>query len=178
MGILPVSYDQNTAKSDTDPWREDLPVCRVYSHSPRFRQQLEGYVGHVIRFTTARDKEPREGLIVDCTVSAEIVRTARGHFPAHPIVAVINDSDPARVIDVLARGVDGVISMNDPPSAWREGLNVVLGGGRWVGGPGLDVSLEQKYASYGIATHDRHSGDVTMRTQLFVKDRLGEEHGD
>lgn len=173
-----MSNDTNALKSTTDPWREDLPVCRVYSHSPRFRQQLEGYVGDVVRFTTAREKEPREALIVDCTASMDIVRTARSQFPAHPMIAVVPDSDTSQIIEALARGVDGVISMSDPPSAWREGLNVVLGGGRWVGGPGLDVSLEQKYASYGIATHDRHSGDVTMRTQLFVKNRLGEEPGD
>jgi DNA-binding NarL/FixJ family response regulator len=173
-----VSNDANALKSTPDPWREDLPVCRVYSHSPRFRQQLEGYVGDVVRFTTAREKEPREALIVDCTVSMDIVRTARAQFPTHPMMAVTPDSDTSQIIEALARGVDGVISLGDPPSAWREGLNVILGGGRWVGGPGLDVSLEQKYASYGIATHDRHSGDVTMRTQLFVKNRLGEEPGD
>jgi DNA-binding NarL/FixJ family response regulator len=170
-----VSYDANTLNALSDPWREDVPVCRVYSHSPRFRQQLEGYVGQVVRFTTAREKESREALIVDCTASIEIIRTARTQFPTHPLMAVISASDPALIIELLTFGVDGVIAMDDPPSAWREGLNVVLGGGRWVGGPGLDVSLEQKYASYGIATHDRHSGDVTMRTQLFVKNRLADD---
>lgn len=173
-----MSNDTLTLKSQSDPWREDLPVCRVYSHSPRFRQELEGYVGNVVRFTMAREKEPREALIVDCTESTDIVRTARAQFPTHPLIAVIPASDTSLIIEALARGVDGVISMSDPPSAWREGLNVVLGGGRWVGGPGLDVSLEQKYASYGIATHDRHSGEVTMRTQLFVKNRIGDEPGD
>ena len=41
----------NTATSPADPWREDLPICRVYSHSPRFRQLLESYVGDVVKFT-------------------------------------------------------------------------------------------------------------------------------
>lgn len=173
-----MSYEANTMKSPSDPWREDQPVCRVYSHSPRFRQELEGYLGAVLRFTTAREKEPREALIVDCTASTDIVRTARAQFPTHPLMAVIAASDTSLIIEALARGVDGVIAMDDPPSAWREGINVVLGGGRWVGGPGLDVSLEQKYASFGIATHERHSGDVTTRTQLFVKDRLGDQSDD
>jgi hypothetical protein len=68
--------------------------------------------------------------------------------------------------------------MTDPPRAWRECLHVVLGGGRWVGGPGLDVSLEHKYAHHDIATHDLHKGDVTMRTQLFMRDRLADKPGD
>lgn len=173
-----MTNNANTSTPPADPWREDQPVCRVYSHSPRFRQQLETYVGELVRFTTARDKEPREALVVDCTASADIIRTARAHFPTHPLVAVISDSDTALIIEALARGVDGVISMTDPPSAWREGLNVVLGGGRWLGGPALDVSLEHKYAHYDIATHDRHSGDVTLRTRLFVKNRLADKSGD
>ncbi len=173
-----MSNSSNTSLTHADPWREDQPVCRVYSHSPRFRQQLEGYVGEHVRFTTAREKEPREALVVDCTVSTDIVRTARAHFPTHPLVAVIADADSTQIIEALARGVDGVIAMSDPPSAWREGLNVVLGGGRWLGGPALDVSLEHKYAHYDISTHDRHSGDVTLRTRLFVKDRLADKSGD
>jgi DNA-binding NarL/FixJ family response regulator len=99
-------------------------------------------------------------------------------FPRQPIVAVVADSDTGRIIETLTRGPDGVIAMTDPPRAWRECLHVVLGGGRWVGGPGLDVSLEQKYAHHDIATHDLHSGDVTMRTQLFMRDRLADKSGD
>ena len=168
----------NTATSPADPWREDLPVCRVYSHSPRFRQLLESYVGGVVKFTASPESGPREALLVDCTESADILRTARAMFPRQPIVAVVADSDTGRIIETLTRGPDGVIAMTDPPRAWRECLHVVLGGGRWVGGPGLDVSLEQKYAHHDIATHDLHSGDVTMRTQLFMRDRLADKSGD
>jgi hypothetical protein len=160
-----------------DPWRDAQPVCRVYSHSPRFRQVLEGYVGGEIRFTAAPEKEPREALVLDCTESSDILSTARTKFPTHPLIAVISESDTVRIIEALAQGADGVIAMSDPPSAWRECLHVVLGGGRWLGGPGLDVSLEHKYASYDIATHDRHSGDVTLRTKLFVKNRLADKPG-
>ena len=169
--------NSNEANAVADPWRDAQPVCRVYSHSPRFRQVLEGYVGDVIEFTTAPEKEPREALLVDCTVSSDVVPTARSKFPTHPVVAVIPEADTSRIFEALANGADGVIAMSDAPSAWRECLHVVLGGGRWLCGPGLDVSLEHKYASYDIATHDRHSGDVTLRTQLFVKNRLADKPG-
>ena len=165
------------ATSPADPWREDQPVCRVYSHSPRFRQLLESYVGDVVKFTASPEKGPREALLVDCTESSDIMRTARTMFPKQPIVAVVADSDAGRIIDTLARGPHGVIAMTDPPRAWRECLHVVLGGGRWVGGPGLDVSLEQKYAHHDIATHDLHSGDVTVRTQLFMRDHISDKPG-
>jgi DNA-binding NarL/FixJ family response regulator len=167
--------NSNASTPVVDPWRDAQPVCRVYSQSPRFRQVLEDYVGEVIQFTTAQEKEPREALLVDCTESSDIVPTARVKFPTHAVVAVISASDTARVIDALANGADGVIAMSDPPSAWRECLHVVLGGGRWLGGPGLDVSLENKYASYDIAMHDSHAGDVTLRTKLFVKTRLADK---
>ena len=51
----------------------------------------------------------------------------------------------------------------------------MLGGGRWLGGPGLEVSLEAKEASYDIAKREQHSGDVTLRTKLFVRSRLGDK---
>jgi DNA-binding NarL/FixJ family response regulator len=167
-----------TATSPDDPWHEDLPVCRVYSHSPRFRQLLESYVGDVVKFTASPETAPREALLVDCTETADILRTARAMFPRQPIIAVVADSDTGRIIETLTRGPDGVIAMTDPPRAWRECLHVVLGGGRWVGGPGLDVSLEQKYAYHDIATHDLHTGEVTVRTQLFMRDRLADKPGD
>jgi hypothetical protein len=90
-------------------------------------------------------------------------------------VAVLGEPDSVRIIEALANGADGVIALTDAPSAWRECLHVVLGGGRWLGGPGLDVSLEHKYASYDIATHDRHAGEVTVRTRLFIKNRLADK---
>jgi hypothetical protein len=51
----------------------------------------------------------------------------------------------------------------------------VLGSGRWLGGPGLEVNLQQKDASYDIAKGERHSGDVTTRTRMFVKGRVGDK---
>jgi len=158
-----------------DPWRDAPPVCRVYSSQQTFRKLLSTYLGDAVRFTESPELGPREALLVDCTESADTVREARGKFPSHPAVAVLGEPDSVRIIEALANGADGVIALTDAPSAWRECLHVVLGGGRWLGGPGLDVSLEHKYASYDIATHDRHAGEVTVRTRLFIKNRLADK---
>jgi hypothetical protein len=83
--------------------------------------------------------------------------------------------EAARMVELLACGADGAIALDDPPESWRDCLHVVLGGGRWLGGPGLEISLEQKYASYEISRGDHHAGDVTMRTKLFVKRRVGDK---
>jgi DNA-binding NarL/FixJ family response regulator len=167
----------NEPSTGPDPWKDAQPVCRVYSKSARFRPLLESYVGKAVNFTTAPESGPREALLVDCTESIDSLRTGRERFPSQPLVAVISESDPARIIDALGHGADAVIALTDPPETWRECLHVVLGGGRWVGGPGLNVSLEQKFANYDIATHDRHKGDVTLRTRLFVKGRLADKPG-
>jgi predicted metal-dependent hydrolase len=50
-----------------------------------------------------------------------------------------------------------------------------MGGGRWLGGPGLEVRLEHKNIAYDVARHDRHSGDVTLRTRLYVRQRVGDK---
>jgi hypothetical protein len=160
-----------------DPWRDDAPTVRLYTSHALFRKTLAAYLGDAVRFTDSPEPVPREALLVDCTEDLNKMSDARRRFPTQPVVAVLGSSDTARVIEALGSGADGVIAMTDPPSTWRECLHVVLGGGRWLGGPGLDVSLEQKYASYEIATHNRHAGDVTVRTRLFVNNRLADKSG-
>src|SRR5688572_19976529 len=88
------------------------------------------------------------------------------------LVGVIASPDSATIIQILAAGADGVISATEPLATWRECLNVVRGGARWLEGPGLHVNLETKYASYGIAKRERHDGDITMRTKLFAKSHI------
>jgi DNA-binding NarL/FixJ family response regulator len=161
----------------SDPWRDDAPVVRIYTGHALFRRTLAGYLGDAVQFTEAPEPLPREALLDDCTEGMGKMPEARRRFPTHPVVAVLGGSDPAQIIEALASGADGVIGMTDPPTTWRECLNVVLGGGRWLGGPGLDVSLEQKYARYDITTHDRHKGDVTLRTKVFVNGRLADKPG-
>jgi hypothetical protein len=161
-----------------DPWRDAPPVCRVYSAYAPFRKLLEAYLGGAVKITDSPERGVREGLLVDCTESMDTLTVATQKFTEHPIVAVLSETDTMGAMDALARGADGVISLRDPPTMWRECMNVVLGGGRWLGGPGLDVQLEDKESSYDIATGKRHKGDVTLRTKLFVRHRLADKTED
>jgi hypothetical protein len=132
----------------------------------------------VVTLTDSPERGVREALLVDCTESMDTLTVATAKFPDHPIVAVLSETDTMSAMEALARGADGVIALRDPPEMWRECMNVILGGGRWLGGPGLDVHLEDKESSYDIATGKRHNGDVTLRTKLFVRDRLADKPGE
>jgi hypothetical protein len=159
----------------TDPWNESTPRCRVAPDSPRFRQLLEDRLGESVQLLGTEPSGPREAVLVDCIDTAAALGLARQQFPSLPRVGVIAAPDAARIIEALASGADGVIALTDPVDGWRECLHVVLGGGRWLGGPGLEISLEQKHASYDVARREDHAGDVTMRTKLFVRSRLGDK---
>jgi len=160
-----------------DPWQDTPPVCRVYSAYAPFRKLLEAYLGGAVKLTDSPDRGTREALLVDCTESMDTLSFATEKFPKHPIVAVLSETDAVGAMEALTRGADGVISLRDPATMWRECMNVILGGGRWLGGPGLDVQLEDKESSYDIATGKRHNGDVTLRTKLFVRNRLADKAG-
>jgi len=169
-----VESPENTA-TGMDPWRDAQPECRVYPEALWFQKLLKDFLGEAVRFVAGPGAGEREAILVDCTESAEGIRAARDHYPTRPVVGVLPHTDPARIIEVLAKSADGVIAMTDPPGVWRECLHVVLGGGRWLGGPGLEVSLQHKNASYDVAKGDKHSGDVTLRTRMFVKGRVGDK---
>jgi hypothetical protein len=160
-----------------DPWRDSPPVCRVFSSYAPFRKLLEAYLGGAVQLTDSPERNPREGLLVDCTATLDTLPVATGRFPDHPIIAVLGETDAPSIIGALSCGADGVISLKDPPETWRECVHVVLGGGRWLGGPGLDVQLEDNQSSYDIATHKRHKGEVTLRTKLFVRNRIADKSG-
>lgn len=158
-----------------DPWHDSQPHCRVYSEAPRFRSLLEEIVSGQVCLLDAEPAGEREAVLVDCRHSGDALTLARHRFPSRPLVGVVALPEAGRMVEVLARGADGVIALVDPPASWRECLHVVLGGGRWLGGPGVEVSLEQKHARHDIARGECHDGDVTRRTQLFVKSRVGEK---
>jgi hypothetical protein len=90
------------------------------------------------------------------------------------LVGVLPRHDAGLIIAALAQGAAGVIALTDPPEAWRECVLVVMGGGRWLGGPGLEISLEDKRAVYDVARHDDLQGDVTVRTKLYVRQRVAD----
>lgn len=156
----------------TDPWRDAQPECRVYPDSQWFQKLLRDYLGETVHFVGRTDAAPREAILVDCVESSANVSAARARYPSQPLVGVLAREDAARILDILSSGADGVISLTDAPATWRECLHVVSGGGQWLGGPGLEVKFEHKYTSYDISRNERHSGDVTMRTKLFVKGRV------
>lgn len=163
------------ASLGTDPWRNDLPVCRVHPESARVRRHVEGALAGLLRLAQGPETGPREAVLVDCIESVFGLVEARQRHASRPLVGVLATFDPGRIIEALASGADGVIALSDPPEVWRECLHVVLGGGRWLGGPGIEVSLQDKYASYDVARSERHSGEVTERTQMFVRNHMGDK---
>jgi DNA-binding NarL/FixJ family response regulator len=120
---------------------------RVYPESPWFQAAVRRSAGKVLRLVTRPDAGPRETILVNCVESAAAVVSARRLYPSHPILAVLAGADSGRIREVLARGADGVITLDDPPDRWRQSLHVLLGGGRWLGGPEREAEIEQKYAN-------------------------------
>lgn len=169
-----VETSENTG-SGMDPWQGAPPGCRVFPEARWFVKVLRDFLGDAVRLIDTPDTGEREAILVDCTESGDAIRAARQRYPSRPLVGVLPQTDTARIIDALATGADGVIALTDPPHLWRECLHVVLGGGRWLGGPGLEVSLQHKDASYDIAKNEQHPGDVTVRTRMFVKGRVGDK---
>lgn len=158
-----------------DPWRDSQPECRLYPDSQVFQKLIRGYLADAVRMVSRPDAGPREAILVDCIESTTGINAARRLYPSHAVVGVLAHEDAGRILEILAGGADGVISLTDPPDTWRQCLHVVLGGGRWLGGPGLEVKLQHKYTSYDVAKSERHSGDVTTRTKLFVKGSVGDK---
>jgi hypothetical protein len=158
-----------------DPWADSKPRCRVHSDAQGFRALVTAAAaGGVILL----DNEPageREAVLVDCRHAADALAVARHRFARRPLVGIVARFEAARMVELLAQGADGAIALDDPPESWRDCLLVVLGGGRWLGGPGLEISLEQKHAHYEISRGDNHAGDVTVRTKIFVKGRVGDK---
>lgn len=165
----------SSGASPADPWQDSRPHCRVHSDSPLFRSVLEDAIGGTVTLLESEPCGARETVLVDCRRPGDDLARARNRFPRLPLVGVLAQSEASRMVELLAGGADGVMVLGDPPATWRECLHVVLGGGRWVGGPGLEVCLEQKHALYGISTRERHEGEVTQRTRLFVRSRVGDK---
>ena len=111
-----------------DPWRNDLPVCRVHPESARVRKHVEGALVGLLRLAQGGEAGAREAVLVDCIDSVAGLVEARQHHASRPLVGVLEKFDPARIIEALASGADGVIALSDPPDVWRECLHVVLGG--------------------------------------------------
>lgn len=114
--------------------RDSPPECRLYPDSPGFHTVIRDFLGDVARVVTRPDAGPREAILVDCIESATRIRAARRLYPSHPVIGVLALEDAERIVEVLAGGADGVITLAGTPDTWRQCLHVVLGGGRWLEG--------------------------------------------
>ncbi len=155
-----------------DPWRGSPVQCVPYPRTPEFVALLQGLLGDEVPLVHGTDARDDHIVLVDCRLIVEGMAIARQRYRVHPLVGVVASPDAETILQILAAGADGVISVTEPLAAWRECLNVVRGGARWLGGPGLHVNLESKYASYGIAKRESHAGDITIRTKLFAKTNI------
>jgi DNA-binding NarL/FixJ family response regulator len=143
-------HDKPAPPTIASPYPNEQPECCVFPASERFRTLLRDLVGQELRMREDND-------------------------PGQPIVSVLPRHEPEAVISALAQGAAGVLALTDPPASWRECLRVVMGGGRWLGGPGLEISLEEKHTAYDVARSDHHAGEVTLRTKLYVKQRVADK---
>ena len=157
------------------PWQGTVPDCRVYPYTESFQHLLRDLLGSRVNFTANSATAVQETVLVDCRNGMGDIFNARVRYGTLPVVAVLDQADTAQTTQALAAGPDGVIALADPVDNWLECLNVVRGGARWLNGPAVGVSLEQKNASYEISRRAHHSGEVTVRTRLFVQNRVKEK---
>lgn len=163
-----------SAPGERSPYPDDCPACSTFPRDVGFRDRLREILGDAL-LVREQAPGPREAVLVDCLDSTDATKQARSACCGHPLVSVLREHDPAQIIAALAQGAAGVLALTDPPASWRECLRVVMGGGRWLGGPGLEISLEERYAVYDVARREDHPGDVTMRTKLYVRQRVADK---
>lgn len=152
-----------------DPYADRLPHCTAFPADTPLADLLPDLVGTCLAVDDDQHLPERYVVVVDCLHSARNIAPARLRFPGRPIVAAVARPDADQVCDALRENAEGIVCLGDPAVAWRDCVNVVLGGGRWLDGPGVEVLLEHKYTRYGIARGVHQTGDVTMRTQTFVR---------
>jgi DNA-binding NarL/FixJ family response regulator len=151
------------------------PSCRIFPLTEPLRALIADLLGNMLQLTTEDDPAPREPILVDCLRSHDEIAAARSVYPEQPLISVLPRHDPELIIAALAHGAAGVVALTDEPAQWVACVRVVMGGGRWLGGPGLEISLEENHAAYDVASSDELKGNVTMRTRLFVKQRVADK---
>jgi hypothetical protein len=151
------------------------PICRLFPLTEPLRALITDLLGNMLQLTTDDDPLPREPVLVDCLRSHDEISSARSVYPEQPLISVLPRHDPELIIAALASGAAGVVALTDEPGQWVACVRVVMGGGRWLGGPGLEISLEDGHAAYDVASSDELKGNVTMRTRLFVRQRVADK---
>lgn len=156
-------------------FRNKQPHCTAFPASGPLADLVRDLVGKCLSVDSEPEAPEKFAVVVDCLRGVRALRLAREAHPGRPLVAVVARPDATEVFGALTEGVDGVICLTDPAFAWRDCVNVVLGGGRWFGGPAVDVSLEDKNTRYQMSRGEQQSGDLTMRTRRFISDRVPEK---
>lgn len=151
-------------------WADKQPRCTVYPPETPLFALVRDLVGRCLRIGNVATDGERYAVVVDCLDSTADLAGARKAHPGRPVVAVVARPDSAEAMAALSADADGIICLIDPAATWRDCVNVVLGGGRWFGGPGVAVNLDNKAATYEITRGSEQSGDVTVRTRAFVRD--------
>lgn len=155
-----------------DPYADKMPHCTAYPAQSPLGDLLRDLVGSCLAIDEDGQAPERYAVMVDCLTSARNIALARDRHPGRPVVAVVARPDANEMFGALAANAEGVVCLSDPAATWRDCVNVVLGGGRWFDGPGVEVRLEHKYAHYDVARADQHAGDVTMRTRSYVRQNV------
>ena len=151
-------------------WAEKNPLCIVYPAGKGLVSLIRDLVGRSVKIVDAAICDDRYAVIVDCLESTAEIQGARESHLGQPLVAVVPRSDSPQAMAALGADVNGIICLTDPAATWRDCVNVVLGGGRWFGGPGVEVCLDHKCATYEVARGVHDGSDITVRTRAFVRD--------
>ena len=172
-GTRVMEDDENMTElsgSETNLWAEFSPPCALYPQTERLAALVRELSADKVTVLPGKGSDPSAAFIVlvNCLDSVDALALARAEHPGRPLVALVAGAESPHVVGALAAGASGIITLADDPPMWRDCMNVVLGGGRWFGGPGVDVSLDKEGTRYGVSRREDHSGDVTMRTRAFV----------
>lgn len=155
-----------------DPYADKMPHCTAYPPEAPLAQLLPDLVGACLAVDGPQQVPDRYAVVVDCLHTSRNIDLARLHHPCRPIIAVVSRPDADEVLTALAANAEGIVCLSDPPVIWRDCVNVVLGGGRWFDGPGVEVQMENKFTRYEISRGTQHPGDVTMRTRTYVRQNV------
>ncbi len=158
-----------------DPYADKLPHCTPYPAQSPLAKLLPDLVGTCLTVDAADRLPDRYAVVVDCLHTSRNIEPARVRHPCRPVIAVVARPDADEVLSALAANAEGIVCLSDPPATWRDCVNVVLGGGRWFDGPGVEVQMENRYTRYEISRGGQHPGDLTMRTRTYVRQAVPEK---
>lgn len=166
--------DEQRDPQVADPWADNQPSCRVFPAETPLEPLLHDLIGNCVNFEQGDAPPSRYAVVVDCLHSTAAIKPARQAHAGRPIMAVVARPDAVEALEALSADVEGIICLTDAGTTWRDCVNVLLGGGRWFGGPGVEISLERRQATYGVS-RGADTGDITARTRTFVRQNVSDK---